>query len=450
MTKRTGASAKRLSAANLEAMGGPALAALLIELAESQPALKRRLRMELAAEVGAADLAVEIDKRLATVAGSKAKVSWRKRPEFILDLDVLRRMTSRRLGALDPGLAIPRLWAFLDLSDGLAGRVKDPKGELEPVFADAAADLGTLAAQAPNARTDMVELVADILVRGGAAWGERLQAALPAFGQPFSAALLAELRRRWAARPAVKPSPRMIRAIADAAGDADAFIDTIPTNLRQDPTTAAAIAGRLIASGRVDEAVAVLKASDPRNRQRPFGARRDVGIEAWQDAWIEALERSGQTEAAQAERWEAFERTLAPDHLRAFLKRLADFDDVVATDKAMETAARHTPFAEGLAFLMEWPSPHEAARMVLDRRDEIAADVESLAEWASRLEGRYPSAALLLVRAALTTVWRDPRLRDHAENLMHEAESLAARLGDARELESHEAFLDRLTARRGR
>lgn len=448
MTKRTAASAKRLSAANLEAMGAPALAALLMELADSQPNLKRRLRMELAAEVGAADLAVEIDKRLAMIAGSKAKVSWRKRPELILDLDVLRRIIATRLGALDPGMAIPRLWAFLDLADGLSGRVKDPKGELEPVFADAAADLGGLAAQSPAARTDMVELVADILARGGAAWGERLQAALPAFGKDFAAALLATLRARWAARPALKPSPRMIRAIADAAGDADAFIETVPANLRQDPSTAAAIAGRLIAAGRIEEALGVLKRSDPRHRQRPLGARRDVGIEAWQDAWIEALERSGDTEAAQSERWEAFERTLSPDHLKAYLKRLADFDDVVATDKAMEIAARHTPFAEGLAFLIEWPAYLEAARMVMDRPDDIGGDIESLTEWANRLEGRYPSAALLLVRAALRACWRDPRLRDQAEALMHEAESLAARLGDARDLESHEVFLDRLTSRR--
>ncbi|MFZ4607625.1 MAG: DUF6880 family protein, partial [Caulobacter sp.] len=79
--KKTPASARRLTAANLEALGAESLAALLLELSDSQPALKRRLRMELSAEVGAPALAEEIDKRLAMIAGSRAKVSWRKRPE---------------------------------------------------------------------------------------------------------------------------------------------------------------------------------------------------------------------------------------------------------------------------------------------------------------------------------------------------------------------------------
>ena len=64
------ASAKRLTASNLEALGAEALAALLLELSDSQPALKRRLRMELSGEISAAALAEEIDKRLAMIAGS--------------------------------------------------------------------------------------------------------------------------------------------------------------------------------------------------------------------------------------------------------------------------------------------------------------------------------------------------------------------------------------------
>eukprot|EP01035_Chromulina_nebulosa_P010175 gene10175-13687_t len=81
--------------------------------------------------IGAEALAEEIDKRLAMIAGSKAKISWRKRPEFILDLSVLRRMIAGKLADLDAGIAMRRLWTFLDLADGLSLRVKDPKGELD-------------------------------------------------------------------------------------------------------------------------------------------------------------------------------------------------------------------------------------------------------------------------------------------------------------------------------
>lgn len=63
------------------------------------PDLKRRLRMELAAAMGAADLAPELDKRLVALESSKARVSWRKRPGLVAELETLRRMIVDRLGA---------------------------------------------------------------------------------------------------------------------------------------------------------------------------------------------------------------------------------------------------------------------------------------------------------------------------------------------------------------
>lgn len=445
--KRLPASARRLTAANLEALGGEALAALLLELSDSQPALKRRLRMELSAKVGAEALAEEVDKRLAMIAGSRAKISWRKRPEFILDLTVLRRMIVDRLGDLDAAIAMRRLWAFLDLSDGLSLRVKDPKGELDQVFAAAAEDMAALAPRAP-ADLVLAAEVADMLFGASSAWGERLGPALAAFGKPFAAAVLAELNARIAARPALKPSARVIRAVADAAGDVDAFLETVPTTLRHDPGTAAAVGRRLLTAGRIDEALATLQAADPRNRARGLDGRPDPAAEPWYDAWIETLERSGETKAAHEERWAMFERTLSPDPLRRYLKALPDFDDVEATDQAFAIAARRRSFSEGLGFLMDWPALAEAAAMILDRSAEVSGEPALLAEWAGRLDARYPRAALVLLRAAITTLWNDPRTRADAEPLADEAEALARRIGDLGVFESHEGFVTRLTARR--
>jgi hypothetical protein len=445
--KKAPASARRLTAANLEALGAESLAALLLELSDSQPALKRRLRMELAAAVGAAPLAEEIDKRLAMVGGSKAKVSWRKRPELILDLHVLRRMIAGRLADLDAGLATRRLWTFLDLADGLSLRVKDPKGELAEVFVAAAEDMAGLATRAP-ADIALAGEVADMLFRGSASWAERLGPALAGFGQAFGAAVQAELKARIAARPAFKPSARVLRAVADGAGDVDAFLETVPSTLRHDPGTAAAVGRRLLGAGRIEEALATLQAADPRNRARALDGRPDPAAEPWYEAWIEVLEKSGETSAAHEERWASFERTLSADHLRAFLKALPDFDDVEASDRAFDVAARYPAFAEGLAFLMAWPALPEAAAMILARRDEAAGDPDHLAEWAARLDARYPHAALVLLRAAITTLWSRPATRADAEPLADEAEGLAARIGDLDGVESHEAFVIRLTARR--
>lgn len=446
--KRPAASAKRLTTANLEALGAGRLSALLLELSDSQPALKRRLRMELAAELGAPALAEEIDKRLATIAGSRAKVSWRKRPEFILDLNVVRRMIAGKLADLDAGIAMRRLWAFLDLADGLSLRVKDPKGEVEQVFVAAAGDLAALAPRAP-ADIALAGEVADMLFRGSSAWGERLGPALAGFGKPFAAAVLAELNARIAARPAFKPSARVIRAVADAAGDVDAFVETVSSTLRHDPGTAAAVGRRLLAAGRVEEALATLQAADPRNRARGLDGRPDPAAEPWYAVWIEVLEQSGETRSAHEERWAAFERTLSAAQLRRYLKALPDFDDVEALDRAFEVAARFTPFSDGLAFLMDWPALPEAAAMILARRDEVAGEPGDLAAWAARLDARHPRATLILLRTAIGRLWSDPRTRADAEPLADEAERLARRIGDLDDLESHDAFVLRLTARRG-
>ena len=71
MAKRSSAARKTVSSDNLAALGADRLAALLLEAASADANLKRRLRMELAAEVSPADLALEIDKRLTALATSK-------------------------------------------------------------------------------------------------------------------------------------------------------------------------------------------------------------------------------------------------------------------------------------------------------------------------------------------------------------------------------------------
>lgn len=453
MSKRPKAASKRLTQANLEALGADRLAALLLELGDSQPNLKRRLRMELAAEVGAEDLAVEIDKRLLMIAGSRARISWRKRGELVVDLHGLRRMIGGRLGDLDAAMGMARLVAFLDLAEDLELRAKDPKGELAAVFQAAAQDLGALAGRSPPAGEAMVEELADILVRARPAWSAWLAAALPGLGEAFAGKLLAAINSRCEARPAFRPSSQVLRVVADVAGDADAFIETVPASLRADPATGAAIAARLLAAGRVEAALAALGASNPRDR----GGRRGLGhsdadapgLEAWQAVYIDALEQSGNTEGAQAERWASFEQTLSADHLRAFLKRLRDFDDVVATDKALDIAAEYGRFASGLTFLMSWPALPEASKMILARRLEIGGEPDMLVSWAERLEGRYPLAALLLVRAAILGVWADRTARAAAEPWMHEAEALASRIEDVGDVGSHESFVARLATHRG-
>jgi hypothetical protein len=70
---------------------------------------------------------------------------------------------------------------------------------------------------------------------------------------------------------------------------------------------------------------------------------------------------------AQDARWRCFERALSPLHLREYLKRLPDFDDVEAEEKALDLVKQDKDFSRALGFLISWPDLNRAAALVLER-----------------------------------------------------------------------------------
>ncbi len=75
---------------NLVPLGAERLASLLVELAGEQPAVKRRLRYELAGEAGGEMVAAEMNKRITTLRSARSFIDWQKRAEFVRDLNVTR------------------------------------------------------------------------------------------------------------------------------------------------------------------------------------------------------------------------------------------------------------------------------------------------------------------------------------------------------------------------
>lgn len=453
MAKAAG-SRKAVNAANLRNLGAEALAELLIELADRQPNTKRRLRMELAARVGPGDLAAEIDKRLDMVGASRARVSWRKRPELIVDLDVQRRMIAKTLGGLNADLALDRMLVFLDLAEALSQRASDPKGEIEAVFAAAAADLGDLIAASGQLPAVLAPRLAKaILHDGGARWASWLDAALPGFKDGLAAAVLALLEANTKPHFWTPPHLRAARLLADAASDPDAFIRAVPPALQKTPAAGAEIAQRLLRAGRVEEALAALMASDPRGpaRTAPFGkpVPSAAADEAWESAYIKALERSGEIERAQAARREAFELSLSAQRLRDYVKGLPDFDDVVAADELLAFAHGHKDFSAALRLFMDWPSHSDAARLIAARWSEIDGGLAEAAEWAARLESRHPLAAVLLMRAGvLDALGRIGVDREAVLQRIEDIAALSISVSDWRGAPDAEAFGRQILQRR--
>ncbi len=449
-----------LSEANLADLGAERLAAILLDLS-SDSHVKRVLRLELFAEAGGEGLALEVSKRLATIAKSSSRIHWRKRAAFAKDLDLHRRMIER-LAEDDATAALDLMLDLLDLATPVLDRLSQAEGPIGDVFLAARDGIGAIAAQALPDPIALADRIARLLRRDdytqfgpligalGSALGPKGQAHLRETLETLLAARSTRSAHLFDAQGAIYKDA--LRRLADASGDVDAFEATFAPELRRTPLVSAEIARRLLAAGRPEDALATLQAGAPGDQR----GRHQSSLEeraAWEEAMLEALEATGHHDEAQKRRWAEFERTLSIPRLRTFLKGLPDFDDVEAEDQAKAVAKRFPRFDMALAFLVSWPDLAAASRLVLDRAGEInGADDTLMAEAARRLEGGYPLAATLLLRTSIQHVLTygvATRYAEAARQLL-EAESLSVMIGGFGEYPDHQAFLADLRAMHGR
>ncbi len=469
-----------LTAGNLAALGVERLAALLVEISTGDAALKRRLRLELASRASPHEVATAIRKRLAAIDRARTFVDWQNRRALIDDLEVQQRAIVDKLGKADPGEALDLMWRFLALAEGIFGRCDDSSGAIFDVFLGAVANLGTLAGLAPAEPIDLAERTFQALLRNGHCQCDRLLATLvPALGPqglahlkarmlevqrepvcvipekdrrkigwspcgPIYADTLEDSARRGAAR-------RALAEIADAAGDADGFIAQYDAPTRKVPAIAAEIATRLLAAGRLDEAQHALEAAVGRRDRSPdLDWERDF---AWEDALIAVLDAQGKAADAQATRWQCFAGALSAPHLREYLKRLPDFDDVEAEQRALDHVAKSESFVAALVFFVAWPALDRAAGLVLARAGERDGNrYEILSPAAEALAGRHPLAATLLLRAMVDFTLghtRTSRYRHAARHLANCA-GLAVSIRDFGAFVPHEAYVAELQRSHGK
>lgn len=405
---------KKVTPENLAGLGAARLAQILADVAETRVDLKRRLRMELAAQQGAGPLTAEIDKRLNAFETSRGQVGWRQGPAFIRDLDALRDLVAARLAPLDAPAAVDRLWRLMDSAKPLARRYRDRHGELEAVFNRTARDLGNLLATAQGGSGP--EKLIKSLAINPAGWPSWLPSLLEAVPRDFAA----EALRSMEGTPTAPGRATIIRQLASAAGDIDTYASTYSRDALRSPNVAADLARRYLAAGRPDEAEQALMAAAP--KAAVWGRGRAVDYD-WESAQIDLLEQTGRTDEAQTLRWSSFERTLSAERARAFVKRLSGFDDVEAETRAFEIAAGAADLPAGLRFLLDWPALAEAARMIEARRGDIALDGAEAELWAAKLRRRFPKAALALLRGAAAAAFRRRDFKT-CDRLSEEAESL--------------------------
>lgn len=452
---------------NLVRLGAERLAGILLELAAEQPGVKRRLRVELAGEAGGEIIAAEVNRRISTLRSARSFIDWQKRPDFVRDLDLTRATIAEKIAQTRPDLALDLMWRFMALAPPVLNRVDDSSGTVGGVFRAACEDLGDLATKArpdPDALAEQV--FAAVTKNDYGEFDNLIPTVFPALGEAGAAALKARLTAAMPARPRADRYDSQAAAVrhalqdlADAERDVDAYVALVPSEDRKRSSMAAEIGRRLFDAGRADEAVAVLEAATPKKRRTPddlddfMGLGWDGPDTDWESAFIDALDATGQVEKAQGLRWAAFEERLSVERLRAYLKGLPDFDDVLAEERAMQHALGFRGFSTALHFFHTWPAHRQAAQLVLDRHGEINGNLYYLLDPAARsLEGTHPLAATLLRRALIEDTLdgaKSKRYR-HAARHLAECQSLASMISDYGQFETHDAFVKRLRTKHGR
>lgn len=461
-----------LNTKNLEALGAERLAELLIEISAGNAAAKRRLRVELAGAQSPAQLVKEVRKRFTMIARSRSFVDWRGVRSLADDLDTHRRAIVETIAKADPTEALDLLWRFMALTSPVLERCDDSNGMLMGVFRKACSDMGDVALKARTDPTSLADQAfAALIVNGYGQFDELIRVLAPALGQ----AGLEHLKQRMSAlsnRPVTKPAEKdrvkigwsssgpiyademaersrvstvrlALTEIADALGDVDAFIEQYEEETRKVPKIAAEIAQRLLSAGRAQEAWQTIEAT----KHRRGNGSWDWPDFEWEDARIDVLEALGRADDAQAARWGCFERSLSSIHLRAYLNRLPDFDDVKAEEKALDYAQRSRNLLQALSFLVSWPALNRAANLMLQRSDELDGDhYEILTPAAEALAGNHPLAATLVLRAMIDFSLknnRSSRYRHAARHLL-DCSSLVSAIEDFGRFEPHEVYDARL------
>lgn len=469
------ASKKTLTAENLEALGAPRLAALLLETTSHDAAARRRLRLELAAHESPERVAAEVRKRLSQIERSRSfAADWRQVRALATDLETQRRAIVERVATIDAGDALELMWRFLELASSVYQRSDDSNGEIGSVFETACSDVGPLAEKAktdPLALADrtfealeddsygeydgLLGALAPVLGRAGL---DRLKARFVELSRTPVIKPPADQRRIIGVGPGgpmyadeIEASRRsstgraVLQQIADLQGDVDGFIAQHGEAARKVPGIAAEIAQRLLAAGRAVEALGMLEAAErPRKNWPEF---------EWQDARIAVLDALDRGDEAQAERWTCFESHLSARHLRAWLDRLPDFEDDAGERRALEHAERRKNLLQGLAFLVDWKALDRAACLVTARAQELDGNrYEILAPAAEALAEAHPLAATLLLRAMVEFALTKAGAGRYAHASRHYGQcgSLAASIPDFAPFETHESWAASVKARHGR
>lgn len=445
-TRKKRTAKRTLNAENLQSLGAPRLAALLMDLTAGNATAKRRLRLELAASAGPEAVATMVRSRLGTLAKAETRIAWKQMAGLHLELKAHLEAIRATAGKENPALAVELLWHVIAAAISIRDRTSIDPGVHE-VQEEAVKQLGVAA----NAAKPDPEALAEDAFRNLSRSSFDGRTIIPALAPALGEKGLAHLKRRLREQDSISRSGRQtLLWIADAEGDVDEFIRLHPPGERTRPHYAAEIARRLVGAGRAAEALSTLDAATGGPDARDVMGGPDFG---WADARIAALEALGRHDEAHEQRWSCFDRALSARHLRGWLKKFPGFEGMDAEERAFDHAERYHPATDVLQFLLEWPDQARASALVLRRAKELTGQRQMLLiDAAEVLAARFPLAATLVLRVALEHLLDNPERRRaeqrqaarEAARMLDDCAGLAADMADFGAYPNHGAYVSAL------
>ena len=434
-----------LTADKLKELGVDKLAQLVLGEAERNAGFRRQVKAALAGKAGPEAIAKLVDRRLSGLERARSFVDWDKASAFGDDLRGLTDTIVSELGPASPTLAMDRVLRFVATHEQVFERVDDSSGRVQDVYYQAIAAVGDLAQRLDRSEANLLpgRIMAALGESSHGYLIDMAEAVAPHLPQATLARWDADLDEAIAQRQAEEAGRKsdrwfysmtsqwgqMRQIIAQERGDIDLLIglETKKPSHMQDTL---GMAARLLEAGRTTEALEWVR--------KPGRSRfddTDGNVDCPQRVSLEAqiLEALGDKSGAQALRWRCFEAGLSADILRQYLKRLPDFEDIEAEERAHALALDHAEPDAALQFFLDWPCFDLAAQLIVAhhcRWDGRGWHV--LPKIAGVLEHEYPLAATILYRALLDDILTRARSKayGHGAKYLNQL-SVLARNADA-------------------
>ncbi len=318
---------------------------------------------------------------------------------FARELADLVGLIQTRVAPDDPSEAFELLWAFLQLAPSIYERRDDSNGTIGGVMSDVMEVISDLAPQLATDGTTLADRVFEALQDNG--YGE-FDGAIPALSEAFGSDGLAHLK-----------------TLAQAAGTAPlGEADLAHYGFIGDPERQGEMA------------------RDARNRSAARILQDVADLEGDVDAYM-----------ARDLLWQEFCQNLSADSLRQHMRRLPDFEDIEAENRARTLAMAHSDMMAALAFFLEWPDLKSAASLIETRNAELNGNAYyHLTPAANALEADHPLAATLVRRAIILDSLQNSRSKRYGYAATHLAECDISdgQINDYQSHPTHSAFIEKL------